>query len=141
MEGVSGAFSGLRGRLRWPVRGALLGRFGRVQDPALKTWTFNRGVEIEAAEGTPVQAVAAGRVETVDWFRGYGWFALVGHGDGYYTLYAHLGEASVRVGARVEAGDPVGLAGNTGTLDQRPRLHFEVLKGSEPEDPMNWLGR
>ncbi len=139
--GASGTFSGLRGRLRWPIRGTVVGRFGRVQDPALKTWTFNRGVEIEAAEGTPVQAVAVGQVEAVDWFRGYGWFALVGHGGGYYTLYAHLSEASVRVGDRVEDGDVIGLAGNTGTLDQRSRLHFEVLKGSEPEDPVAWLGR
>ncbi|OGG57204.1 MAG: hypothetical protein A3F84_17305 [Candidatus Handelsmanbacteria bacterium RIFCSPLOWO2_12_FULL_64_10] len=137
----SGAFSGQRGRLRWPVRGPVVGRFGRVQDPALKTWTFNRGVEIEAPEGTAVQAVAAGRVEAVDWFRGYGWFALVGHGDGYYTLYAHLSEVSVRVGDRVEAGEGIGMSGDTGTLDPRATLHFEILKGSEPEDPMTWLGR
>jgi septal ring factor EnvC (AmiA/AmiB activator) len=135
------AFSGGRGRLRWPVRGPVVGRFGRIQDPALKTWTFNRGVEIETPEGTPVQAVAAGQVETVDWFRGYGWFALVGHGGGYYTLYAHLSEVSVRVGDRVEAGEPIALSGSTGTLDQRPTLHFEILKGSDPEDPMAWLGR
>jgi septal ring factor EnvC (AmiA/AmiB activator) len=137
----SGMFSGLRGRLRWPVRGAVVGRFGRIQDPDLKTWTFNRGVEIEAPEGTAVQSVAAGRVEAVDWFRGYGWFALVGHGDGYYTLYAHLSEVSARVGDRVEAGDAVGLSGSTGTLGQRTTLHFEILRGSEPEDPMAWLGR
>ncbi len=135
------AFSGLRGRLRWPVRGAVVGRFGRIQDPTLKTWTFNRGIEIEALEGTPVQAVAVGQVETVDWFRGYGWFALVGHGGGYYTLYAHLSEVSVRVGDRVEAGEPIALSGDTGTLDQRATFHFEILKGSDPEDPLAWLGR
>lgn len=135
----SGVFSGLRGRLRWPVRGPVVGRFGRIQDPALKTWTFNRGIEIEAAEGTTVQAVAAGQVEAVDWFRGYGWFALVGHGDGYYTLYAHLSEVSVRVGNRVEAGEAIALSGDTGTLDPQATLHFEVLKGSDPEDPTAWL--
>ena len=141
-QGAQGsAFAALRGRLRWPVQGPVVGRFGRVQDPALKTWTFNRGVEIAAPEGTAVQAVAAGRVEAVDWFRGYGWFALVGHGDGYYTLYAHLSEVSVRAGDRVEAGEGIALSGDTGTLDSRATLHFEVLKGSEPEDPMTWLGR
>jgi murein DD-endopeptidase MepM/ murein hydrolase activator NlpD len=85
--------------------------------------------------------VAAGRVEAVDWFRGYGWFALVGHGEGYYTLYAHLSGTAVRVGDRVDAGDAVGASGDTGTLDGRSRLHFEVLRGSEPEDPMVWLTR
>jgi septal ring factor EnvC (AmiA/AmiB activator) len=141
-QGAQGSgFAALRGRLRWPVRGPVVERFGRVQDPALKTWTFNRGVEIAAPEGTAVQAVAAGRVEAVDWFRGYGWFALVGHGDGYYTLYAHLSEVSVRVGDRVEAGERIALSGDTGTLDSRATLHFEVLKGSDPEDPMSWLGR
>jgi septal ring factor EnvC (AmiA/AmiB activator) len=41
----------------------------------------------------------------------------------------------------VDAGDAVGASGDTGTLDGRSRLHFEVLRGSEPEDPMVWLTR
>ena len=138
---VRAEFPAQRGRLRWPVQGEVVGRFGRVQDPKLKTWTFNRGIEIEVPEGTRVQTVAAGEVEAVEWFRGYGLFALVGHGDGYYTLYAHLSEVSVNVRDSVRAGEVIARSGNSGTLDQRTTLHFELLAGSDPEDPLDWLGR
>ena len=135
----TGTFSGLRGRMRWPIAGKVVSRFGRVQDPKLKTWTFNRGVEIEAPEGSRIRSIAAGEVAAVDWFRGYGLFALVGHDDGYYTLYAHLGEVFVQVEDRVKAGETIAISGNTGTLDQRSTLHFEIMKGSDPEDPVKWL--
>ena len=135
----TGTFSGLRGRMRWPITGKVVSRFGRVQDPKLKTWTFNRGIEIEAPEGSRIRSIAVGEVAAVDWFRGYGLFALVGHDDGYYTLYAHLREVLVQVEDRVKAGETIAISGNTGTLDQRSTLHFEIMKGSDPEDPMQWL--
>ncbi len=135
----TGTFSGLRGRMRWPVTGKVVSRFGRVQDPKIKTWTFNRGIEIEASEGSRIRSIAAGEVAAVDWFRGYGLFALVGHDDGYYTLYAHLREVFVQVEDRVKAGETIAISGNTGTLDQRSTLHFEIMNGSDPEDPMKWL--
>ena len=135
----TGIFSGLRGRMRWPITGKVVSRFGRVQDPKLKTWTFNRGIEIEVQEGSRIRSIGAGEVAAVDWFRGYGLFALVGHDDGYYTLYAHLREVFVQVEDRVKAGETIAISGNTGTLDQRSTLHFEIMKGSDPEDPMQWL--
>ena len=135
----TGTFSGLRGRMRWPITGKVVSRFGRVQDPKLKTWTFNRGIEIKAPEGSRIRSIAVGEVAAVDWFRGYGLFALVGHDDGYYTLYAHLREVFVQVEDSVQAGETIAISGNTGTLDQRSTLHFEIMKGSDPEDPMQWL--
>jgi len=133
-------FARRKGALRWPLDGPLIAKFGRYKDKRLKTWTFNRGIDIRTPVGTDVRAVAPGRVMLADWFRGYGRFLLVYHNDGYFTLYAHLSEILVDKGDEVQAGEVLARSGDTGSLDG-PKLHFEVLKGTEALDPVEWLSK
>ena len=62
------------------------------------------------------------------------------NGEGYYTLYAHLGAVGVSRGARVEGGSALGVSGDTGSLSG-PALYFEVRKGEQALDPASWLAR
>ena len=128
-----------RGSLRRPVSGRVVARFGRHQDPELKTWTFNRGVNLAAPEGTEVQAVAPGEVVLVDWFPGYGQFLLLRHPGGFYTLYGHLASVLVNQGDIMAGAAIIGTVGSTGRLDGSPQLHFEIMQGEEPLDPGVWL--
>jgi len=130
-----------QGRLAWPVRGRILERFGRYQDPELKTWTFRRGVSIAASEDTDVLAIAPGEVMVVDWYRGYGQFVLLRHPGGFYSLYAHLGSVRANVGEILAEGAVVGTIGDSGRLDGVPQLHFEVIRGEEALDPEEWLAK
>ena len=134
-------FPGMQGKLPWPVSGSVLTRFGRVQDPELKTWTFNRGITIGASAGTDVLVIAPGEVMLVDWWRGYGQLVLLRHPDGYYTLYSHLETRSVEVGEILNKGALIGTVGSTGRLDGVPQLHFEIMKEEDALDPMAWLGQ
>jgi septal ring factor EnvC (AmiA/AmiB activator) len=134
-------FLGHQGALDWPVLGKVVVQFGRQQDPELKTWTFNRGINIAATEGTAVQAVAPGEVVLVDWFPGYGRFVLLRHPGEYFSLYGHLNEDQVQTGEILAEGTTVGTAGSTGRLDGKPQLHFEIMKGENPMDPLEWLKR
>jgi murein DD-endopeptidase MepM/ murein hydrolase activator NlpD len=63
---------------------------------------------------------------------------LVNHGDGFYTMYAHLSAIGVSVGQEVDAGAVLGRSGDSGSL-KGPILHFEVRRGGAPLDPMDWL--
>ena len=58
---------------------------------------------------------------------------VIDHGDGAYSLYAHLqrGSASVAVGDRVAAGAQVGCVGNTGNTSE-PHLHFQLMDRRVP---------
>lgn len=132
-------FSGHRGQLAWPVSGAILSRFGRHQDPELKTWTFHRGINISAAADVDVISVAPGEVMVVDWYRGYGQFVLLRHPGGFYSLYAHLGSVRAAVGEILAEGAVVGTVGDSGRLDGVPQLHFEVIQGEDAVDPVEWL--
>ncbi|NIQ53859.1 MAG: peptidoglycan DD-metalloendopeptidase family protein, partial [Gammaproteobacteria bacterium] len=66
--------------------------------------------------GTPVSAMARGRVRFAGVQRGFGNVVWIDHGAGVTTGYAHLSEIRVREGQTVDAGDLVGLSGATGSV-------------------------
>lgn len=131
-------FSEEKGRLPWPVRGDIVARFGRQRDRATRTWTRNRGIDIRAAAGANISAVADGQVVMVDWFRGYGTFVLIAHGRNYYTLYANLGAIAVRKDDVIRRGQVLGQSSADAALGE-PRVHFELLAGHDALDPLEWL--
>ena len=131
-------FPELRGRLPDPVHGALLGHFGRVLAPDARSATFRKGVVWEAPVGTPVYAVAAGRVRYAGRFRGYGNVVILDHGSDHFTVSAHLDRIDVRLGDPVAAGAPIGAVGETGSLEG-PQLYFEIRRGKEALNPAEWL--
>lgn len=58
---------------------------------------------------------------------------VIDHGTGEYSLIAHLqpGSLKVQVGDKVRAGDPIGLAGNSGNTSE-PHLHYHIQNGPRP---------
>jgi murein DD-endopeptidase MepM/ murein hydrolase activator NlpD len=133
-------FASRKGRLPWPAEGRIASGFGRQRHPRFGTWTENPGIDIAAPKGSRITAVHGGRVEYADALPGYGRCLIVGHGDGYYTLYAHADEVWVTRGETVQAGQALGTVGESGSL-VGPALHFEVRKGSSALDPGAWLRR
>jgi murein DD-endopeptidase MepM/ murein hydrolase activator NlpD len=122
-------------------------RLGQPSGPGEPAFQLNRGVErskrrvthqgddlSDGRDGDPVRAAASGIVvltQEGDNGDGYGSHVVIAHrlahGAHAYTVYAHLLEGSVEVepGDIVEAGDRVGLVGQTGRAST-PHLHFEV---------------
>jgi septal ring factor EnvC (AmiA/AmiB activator) len=136
----SGPFAEARGRLPWPARGAVLEGYGLHTHPKFGTSTENKGIDIGAASGAAVRAVADGKVDYSDWLTGYGNCVILNHGGGYYTLYAHLASVSVTGGQQVGGGAIIGTVGDTGSL-KGTLLHFEVRQGARAMNPESWLGR
>jgi len=136
----TGDFARARQQLAWPVEGDVVGRFGPERHPRFGTTTLNNGIDIAAAAGTGVRAVARGRVDfTSDDFAAFGQVVVVNHGSGYYTLYGHLSDILVRQGQEVPAGHVIGRVGDSGTSLKGTVLHFEVRNGGTALDPEDWL--
>jgi septal ring factor EnvC (AmiA/AmiB activator) len=125
------------GRLDWPVDGSFLYDFGREQRSNNTAVRWN-GIGIKAPAGTPVFAVAAGRVLQVSRFGTYGLTVIVEHGGGDYSIYGSLGRAEVAKGASVTKGQPLGTVGISDP-ELGPHLHFEIRQGGPAVDPKIWL--
>ncbi|GHC53261.1 M23 family metallopeptidase [Streptomyces cinnamoneus] len=87
------------------------------------------GIDIHAATGTSVHAVAAGTIVEAGWGGAYGNNVVIKHNDGTYTQYAHLSSLDVSVGQTVTPGQQIGLSGATGNVTG-PHLHFEARTGA-----------
>jgi murein DD-endopeptidase MepM/ murein hydrolase activator NlpD len=98
------------------------------------------GIDIAAAQGTPVLASAAGTVQYAGAYAGYGSSVYIYHGAGWATVYAHLSAIHVQPGAHVRQGAIIGAVGSEGR-STGPHLHFEIRYMNYPVDPLKYLGR
>lgn len=87
----------------------------------------HRAADILTPQGSPVFASVGGIVEFAGWRdNGYGNLVILNHGDGVYTLYAHLDVIHVRKGDEVTQMQRIATSGSTGNSDL-PHLHFEII--------------
>lgn len=136
--------------INWPLASYRYGGmfFGNV---------VHTGIDIPTGKGTPIVAAGAGTVVWADWgfFSGwnenkndpYGQAVAISHDFGYegqplYTVYAHMSRIDVTRGQWVQAGEQLGLVGDTGHTTG-PHLHFEVRLGRndffDTYNPELWL--
>lgn len=128
-------FGQLRGQLRFPVRGELVGRFGAPRADGGTTW---KGVFIRAGSGADVRAVAGGEVVFSDWLRGYGNLIIVDHGSDYLSIYGNNDALLKEVGERVAGGDTIASVG-AGGVGSESGLYFEIRHQGQPLNPMQWV--
>ena len=134
-EAGAGSYALGRGKLGWPVKGHILIGFGQQKDKNLGTYYESNGLEIATPPGSPVYAVAAGKVVFADYFKGYGNLFILSHPGGYHTLYAQIDKMAKKLGDQVSAGELLGKSGLAG----RDSIYFEIRAKGSPVNPMIWL--
>jgi murein DD-endopeptidase MepM/ murein hydrolase activator NlpD len=125
--------------LLWPVAGGRFWRgFGKTRTGARKKLNHD-GVDIGAADGTPIRAAQSGLVAYSDnGVRGYGNLLVLIHPHGAVTSYAHCTATYVFAGQRVERGQVIGEVGHTG-IARGPHLHFEYRERGRVRDPWKYF--
>jgi murein DD-endopeptidase MepM/ murein hydrolase activator NlpD len=125
-----------KGIVGWPLSSVTITQnFGNTSFAASGAYngSGHNGIDFRAAVGTPVFSVLGGTVQEVNQgavkYCQYGKWVLVRHDNGLTSLYAHLSSISVAKGARVAAGQTVGLAGDTGYATG-PHLHLTLYVSS-----------
>ena len=119
---------------RWPVRGKVITSYG-----AKTNGKSNDGINLAVPEGTPIKAAEDGVVAySGNELKGYGNLVLVRHSNGYVTAYAHASELLVKRGDTIKCGQVIAKSGHSGEVAS-PQLHFEIRKGSNPVDPLQFL--
>lgn len=122
-----------------PVQGArLTSPFGYRTNPISGNYGFHTGIDLAAAENTPVAAAFSGTVTETGESDVWGKYVLVRHSESLETYYCHLNEIYVEEGAVIRSGETVGLLGSTG-WSTGPHLHFEVRIDGIRVDPEKLL--
>ena len=86
----------------------------------------HKGIDVKVYIGDTIRAAFSGKVRMVKYeARGYGKYVVIRHGNGLETIYGHMSKHLVAEDEVVEAGQPIGLGGNTGR-STGSHLHFET---------------
>jgi murein DD-endopeptidase MepM/ murein hydrolase activator NlpD len=118
----------------WPLE-----NFDRISSSFGRRWgSFHEGIDIPAPRGTPILAVAGGRVITTTYSGNLGYIVTIEHRENIYTRYCHCSKIEVKEGDIVKKGDLIARVGSTGNSTGN-HLHFEVRFGEFPLNPLDFL--
>ena len=118
----------------WPVKGKVISIFG-----TRRRGTVNKGIDIQAREGTEVYAARGGRVSfTHEGLPGFGKTIILDHGHGFASVYAYVGEILVGQGDVVAQRQVIARVGESGRAEV-PALHFEIRKAQKAQNPLFYL--
>lgn len=130
----------LPGKLAWPLPGSIISSFGKKKSAHFNTYTMNNGIEIKPVFSDEIKAVGGGEIIFCDYFKGYGNLLIIQHAGNFHTLYGHCDRFEKKLGERVQAGEVIALAGNSGSLFGKS-LYFEIRQNLKPLDPLLWLSK
>lgn len=131
-------FGALRGKLAPPLDGTVEVGFGKIVNPRFNTVVLQKGIDVRAAEGTPVRAVGPGVVVHAGWVRGYGNVLILEHPGVFHTVMAHLSAFQVEVGDEVELGQEIAKVGDSASV-KGSYLYFEIRQRGLAVDPQPWF--
>ena len=127
-----------KGRLKLPLKGRILNKFGRKRVKEYESYIVYNGINFRARRGTPVQAVFDGKVLYTGELEGYGNLVIVGHGKYYHSLYGHLDSIKVAANKIIKTGEVIALSGDSGSQEGET-LYFELRKNGKPIEPVRWF--
>ena len=113
--------------------------FGWRYHPISGEWKMHYGIDMAAAQGTPIYATRSGYVSTASYQAGgAGYYVKINHGDGYSSIYMHMTHYIVKAGDYVTAGQIIGYVGSTGG-STGPHLHFGISYNGTYVDPQDYI--
>lgn len=137
-DSVPKGFPGQKGLLDPPVEGVAISLYGQRIKGRFDTFTITNGIDIKVKNGVEIKAVYDGKIIHSGYLRGYGNLMIIDHGDQYFSLISRAAEFYLKEGSHVLTGEVIGITGEGDPL-YGEGLHFEIRRGSNPEDPLLWI--
>ena len=138
--GSATGFATMKGRLQPPARGAVTTFFGMNEEGRFGLATYADGIDIKTLAGAEITAIYEGKVVYAGQLRGYGNLLIIDHGQQYYSLISRAAEFYKAEGDEVKTGEVIGIMDDQGGM-LGEGLHFEIRRGTEPENPLDWVNR
>jgi len=135
---VQEGFPARKGLLDPPVEGTIISLFGQKIKGKFDSSTIANGIDIMVEKNTAIKAVYDGKIIHSGYLRGYGNLMIIDHGTQYFSLISRAADFYKNEGSKVLTGEVIGITGEGDPL-YGEGLHFEIRRGSKPEDPLLWL--
>jgi septal ring factor EnvC (AmiA/AmiB activator) len=135
---VPEGFPARKGLLDPPVSGTVITTFGQKVTGKFDSSSIANGINIRVNSGEEIKAVYEGKIIHAGYLRGYGNLMIIDHGHQYFSLISRAADFYKKEGTRVATGEIIGITGSGDPL-YGEGVHFEIRKGSTPEDPLLWL--
>ena len=135
---VQEGFPGQKGLLDPPVNGTVTILFGQKIKGKFQSSTISNGIDIWVKKGVEITAIYEGKIIHSGYLRGYGNLLIIDHGQQYFSLISRAADYYKKDGLKVAKGEIIGMTGEGDPL-YGEGLHFEIRKGSKPEDPLLWF--
>lgn len=125
--------------LGMPFNGRITSTFGHRENPfGGENVETHKGLDIAGPLGSPVKAMAEGKVEFAGLRGGFGNCIMLKHANGIETLYGHLSKILVKLGDNIQIGQTIGKIGSTGR-STGPHLHYEIHRNGQKINPQSFL--
>ena len=140
-QSTSDNFAKMKGKLPWPVKGKLIGRFGIQNNAELNTQYENIGIDIDTNPSESVMSVLDGVVLSITLINGYGKVIIIDHGGGYYTVYSNIENITVNENEYISALYRLGdvTKNNSYQYNKDYVFHFQVWGNKKKLNPESWL--
>ena len=112
--------------------------YRNIEDQVSGASKYHQGIDLGAAEGTPIYATRTGRVSIASYSNSAGNYVSINHGDGFSSIYMHMQRYVVSSGQAVSAGQLIGYVGSTG-ISSGPHLHFGISKNGVYVNPAAYI--
>ena len=140
-KSTSGNFAKMKGKLIWPVKGKIIGKFGVYKNQELNIYTENLGIDIKTNTNEKVYSVLDGVILTITNIRDYGNIIILDHGAGYYTVYSNLKNITVYEGQYVDTYTHLAevAQGTNSNYNNENIFNFQIWLNQEKLNPENWI--
>lgn len=128
------------GVFTWPCPSStrVTSDYGPRKSPTAGASSNHKGIDIGASYGADIVAAAPGKVKAATYSSTAGYYVMVDHGGGLYTVYMHCSSIVVSVGDTVSAGQVIAKVGSTG-ISTGNHLHFGVSLNGSYVSPWGYL--
>jgi len=131
---LKGDIKKLKGRLKFPIRGKVVSKFGSYFDRDTQMKAFRRGIRVKPRKNEKARAIFSGRVEFSGVIPKYGKVVILNHGAQYFSLVGQLRELFKSKGDWVSTGDAIGM-----TDGKRTPVYFEIREKNVAVAPLQWI--
>lgn len=121
-----------------PMQSKQVSKFGSYRKLPTGMQYFHTGLDLRAAVGTPIYAMADGEISLAQKFVIPGNAVIIDHGNTIFSKYYHLSEIDVKPGQKIKRGELIGKSGGTGRVEA-PHFHWEVAWKGYPTDPLIFI--